>query len=159
MKRATWICRYSYDAKHQQPRRTTSDCCCCCCCASPANISRRREQTFYKNGSIFDHDHKISSSESNVGIITISKSFSFHYSHKPHNDGGTDRTLLSNLKISNVKIERDHHIESQWIRLQRMYYNQNGLQKTWDIAITRDSVSCLIYQKSQKAFIIVKVRE
>ncbi|KAF0982969.1 hypothetical protein FDP41_010948 [Naegleria fowleri] len=37
-----------------------------------------------------------------------------------------------------------------------MYYNQNGLQKTWDIAITRDSVSCLIYQKSQKAFIIVK---
>ncbi|KAG2378894.1 hypothetical protein C9374_008042 [Naegleria lovaniensis] len=111
----------------------------------------------YPNTTKYKHLHGFYCSEINGRtFMHHSKFHDIHQNSRNDDHASNNCNSLNNLKISNVKIERDKHIESKWIRLQRMYYNQNGIEKTWDIAVTRDSVSCLIYQKSQKAFIIVK---
>jgi len=45
---------------------------------------------------------------------------------------------------------------SEFVRLERMSYEQNGIQKTWDLAQVHDSVAVLIYHKNRDAFVLVK---
>ncbi|EFC39713.1 predicted protein [Naegleria gruberi] len=59
------------------------------------------------------------------------------------------------INISQINID-DEPITSKWIKLRRMKYIQNGVSKTWDIAMVNDSVSCLIYQKTRQEFIIIR---
>lgn len=46
--------------------------------------------------------------------------------------------------------------DSKYIKIQRMSYIENGLQKTWDVVGSKDSVSVLIYNKDNHSVIIVK---
>ncbi|EFC40826.1 hypothetical protein NAEGRDRAFT_71452 [Naegleria gruberi] len=56
----------------------------------------------------------------------------------------------------------DYHIDtnlgagSKWISLQRIYYSQNGVSKSWDMAITKDSVAALLYHRERECFLLVK---
>jgi len=63
---------------------------------------------------------------------------------------------LDELKITQFRLEEDQNMHSNWIKLQRMHFTQNGVERTWDIALTADSVSCLIYHKTRKCFMLVK---
>ncbi|KAG2373473.1 hypothetical protein C9374_012080 [Naegleria lovaniensis] len=60
--------------------------------------------------------------------------------------------------------ERDitnYHLEEQlshspWISLKRFHYHQNGMKKSWDLAITPDSVAALLYHPEKECFLLVK---
>jgi len=57
-------------------------------------------------------------------------------------------------KISNITIEPCS--DSNFVKLQRMRYEQNGVKKAWDLAEVHDSVAILIYHTSRDAFVLVK---
>ena len=51
----------------------------------------------------------------------------------------------------------DKNVEhSKWISLQRIYYKQDGISKSWDMAISNDSVCCLLYHPKKQCFLLVK---
>jgi len=45
---------------------------------------------------------------------------------------------------------------SDYVRLERMHYTQDGIGKIWDLARVHDSVAVLIYHKERDAFVLVK---
>jgi len=45
---------------------------------------------------------------------------------------------------------------SDFVKLERMHYQQDGVEKSWDLAQVHDSVAILIYHKDKKAFVLVK---
>ena len=45
---------------------------------------------------------------------------------------------------------------SNFVRLERMHYKQEGIKKSWDLAQVHDSVAILIYHKEKDAFVLVK---
>lgn len=57
-------------------------------------------------------------------------------------------------KIENVKVVSCE--ESLFVKLERMHYKQDGIEKSWDIAQVHDSVAILIYHKEREAFVLVK---
>ena len=61
------------------------------------------------------------------------------------------------MAIDSIKIIK---IEScanpQFIRPRLITYLQNGVEKTWEVANTHDSVSILLYHDSRDAFVLVK---
>lgn len=56
--------------------------------------------------------------------------------------------------IENIRLEPCE--ASSFVKLERMYYRQDGEEKTWDLAQVHDSVAVLIYHKTKEAFILVK---
>ena len=57
-------------------------------------------------------------------------------------------------KIENVKTIPCEN--SEFVKLERVVYEQDGIQKSWDIAQVHDSVAILIYHRDRKAFVLVK---
>ena len=45
---------------------------------------------------------------------------------------------------------------SDFVKLERMHYEQDGVSKSWDLAQVHDSVAILIYHKTKDAFVLVK---
>lgn len=45
---------------------------------------------------------------------------------------------------------------SDFVKLERMQYQQDGIQRTWDIAQVHDSVAILLFHKTRHAFVLVK---
>ncbi len=45
---------------------------------------------------------------------------------------------------------------SNFIELKRMHYNEEGVEKSWDIIKSLDSVAVLLYEKESDCFVIVK---
>ncbi len=45
---------------------------------------------------------------------------------------------------------------SDFVKLERMHYEQDGIKKSWDVAQVHDSVAILIYHKERDAFVLVK---
>ncbi|WP_187848342.1 NUDIX hydrolase [Helicobacter pylori] len=45
---------------------------------------------------------------------------------------------------------------SNFIELKRMHYNEEGVEKSWDIIKSLDSVAILLYEKESDCFVIVK---
>lgn len=58
------------------------------------------------------------------------------------------------MPISNISI--GECAESKYIKLRRMSYTENGVQKQWDIVSSHDSVSILIHNRDNDSIIIVK---
>ena len=56
---------------------------------------------------------------------------------------------IENVKVTPCK-------ESKFVRLERMSYQQDGIEKSWDIAQVHDSVAILIYHRDKEAFVLVK---
>jgi len=56
---------------------------------------------------------------------------------------------IENVKVTPCK-------ESKFVRLERMSYQQDGIEKSWDIAQVHDSVAVLIYHRDKEAFVLVK---
>ena len=56
---------------------------------------------------------------------------------------------IENAKVTPCK-------ESKFVRLERMSYQQDGIEKSWDIAQVHDSVAILIYHRDKEAFVLVK---
>ncbi|WP_146744924.1 NUDIX domain-containing protein [Helicobacter sp. 16-1353] len=46
--------------------------------------------------------------------------------------------------------------DSKYIKIKQMSYIEDGIQKTWDIVSSHDSVSILLYNKDNRSIIIVK---
>lgn len=46
--------------------------------------------------------------------------------------------------------------KSNYVNLQRMHYTQNGVQKSWDVAMVHDSVAVLLYHEDNDAILLVK---
>ena len=46
--------------------------------------------------------------------------------------------------------------DSDFVKIERMHYEQDGVQKAWDLAQVHDSVAILIYHKERDAFVLVK---
>ncbi len=44
----------------------------------------------------------------------------------------------------------------QFIKPQRVFYIQNGKEKSWEVVQTHDSVAILLYEEDEDAFILVK---
>lgn len=59
-----------------------------------------------------------------------------------------------NKDIKIVKIEPCEN--SNYISFQRVTYIQNGIEKTWDMIKTHDSVGVLLYHKEKESFLLVK---
>ncbi|MDR0579229.1 MAG: NUDIX domain-containing protein [Campylobacteraceae bacterium] len=60
----------------------------------------------------------------------------------------------STQNINIIKIESN--VSSQYIQPLRVFYTQNGKEKTWDFVKTHDSVACLLYHTQKEAFLLVK---
>lgn len=58
------------------------------------------------------------------------------------------------IDTKNIKISECS--DSKYIKIKRMSYIENGIQKTWDIVSSHDSVSILIYNKDNNSIILVK---
>ena len=56
--------------------------------------------------------------------------------------------------IKNISLEPCK--DSNFVNLERMSYEQDGVKKTWDLAQVHDSVAILIYHKGKDAFVLVK---
>lgn len=56
--------------------------------------------------------------------------------------------------IENVKLKPCK--ESKYLKLQRMEFTQDGIQKSWDLAHVHDSVSIVLYHKEKEALVLVK---
>lgn len=57
--------------------------------------------------------------------------------------------MINNISISDCN-------DSNYIKLKRMSYVENGIQKQWDIVETKDSVSVLIYNKTSHTLVVVE---
>jgi len=57
-------------------------------------------------------------------------------------------------KIENITLEPCS--SSDFVKVERMHYTQEGVQKSWDLAQVHDSVAILIYHKGREAFVLVK---
>ncbi len=57
-------------------------------------------------------------------------------------------------KIENIRLESCP--SSDFVKLERMYYEQDGQEKSWDLAQVHDSVAVLIYHREKDAFVLVK---
>jgi len=61
------------------------------------------------------------------------------------------------MATDSIKILKIEPCENpQFIRPRLITYVQNGIEKTWEVANTHDSVSILLYHDDQDAFILVK---
>lgn len=58
------------------------------------------------------------------------------------------------IDTKNIKISECN--DSKYIQIKRMSYIENGIQKTWDIVSSHDSVSILIYNKDNNSIVLVK---
>jgi len=56
--------------------------------------------------------------------------------------------------IKNITLEPCQ--TSDFVKLERMSYLQDGEEKSWDLAQVHDSVAVLIYHKEREAFVLVK---
>ncbi len=57
-----------------------------------------------------------------------------------------------NIKILGIEPCKD----PQFIKPRLIRYEQNGIEKSWEIASTHDSVSILLYHENKDAFVLVK---
>jgi len=57
-------------------------------------------------------------------------------------------------KVSNVSVESVN--DSKFVKLMRMHYVQDGIGKIWDISLVPDSVTVVIYNKTNKTLVLVK---
>lgn len=57
--------------------------------------------------------------------------------------------MIKDIRIGECK-------ESSFVKTQRMFYTQKGIEKAWDMVNVHDSVSVLIYHKEKRSFVIVK---
>lgn len=57
-------------------------------------------------------------------------------------------------QIENISLEPCPN--SNFVTLERMHYEQDGVSKSWDLAQVHDSVAILIYHKTKDAFVLVK---
>lgn len=61
------------------------------------------------------------------------------------------------MAIDSIKIIKiEPCMEPQFIKPRLITYVQSGIEKTWEIANTHDSVSILLYHKEKDAFVLVK---
>ena len=61
------------------------------------------------------------------------------------------------MAVDSIKIIKIEPCENpQYIKPRLITYIQSGIEKTWEIANTHDSVSILLYHKTRDAFILVK---
>lgn len=58
------------------------------------------------------------------------------------------------IDTKNIKISECS--DSKYIQIKQMSYIENGIQKTWDIVSSHDSVSILIYNKDNNSIVLVK---
>lgn len=56
--------------------------------------------------------------------------------------------------IENLRLESCH--DSPYLKPKRLHYTEDGVQKSWDILETHDSVSVLLYHTQRRAFVLVK---
>jgi len=56
---------------------------------------------------------------------------------------------IKNIRLGECK-------DSNFVKLKRMHYTQEGVEKAWDLAEVHDSVSILLYHKEKNSFVIVK---
>lgn len=47
-------------------------------------------------------------------------------------------------------------VDSPYVKPFRMYYEQNGVEKNWDLLKVHDSVSIIIYNSTRKTLVFVK---
>ena len=57
-------------------------------------------------------------------------------------------------KIENITLKPCS--DSAFVKVERMHYKQDGIEKAWDVAQVHDSVAILIYHKGRDAFVLVK---
>jgi len=57
--------------------------------------------------------------------------------------------VIENIEITECK-------DSNFVKTQRMLYQQNGVSKAWDMVNVHDSVAILIYHTTKKSFVLVK---
>ena len=57
-------------------------------------------------------------------------------------------------KIENIALKPCS--DSAFVKIERMHYKQDGVEKSWDLAQVHDSVAILIYHKKRDAFVLVK---
>lgn len=57
--------------------------------------------------------------------------------------------MIENIKLKELK-------SSKYLDFKRMSYTQNGVDKSWDLAIVHDSVAILLYDEIESQFILVK---
>ncbi len=56
--------------------------------------------------------------------------------------------------IANIRLGECEN--SSFVKTQRMFYTQKGIEKAWDIVKVHDSVAILIYHTQKNAFVLVK---
>jgi len=57
-------------------------------------------------------------------------------------------------KIEDIRLEPCK--KSSFVKLERMSYLQDGIEKSWDIAQVHDSVAILLYHVQKEAFVLVR---
>jgi len=57
-------------------------------------------------------------------------------------------------EITNIKIKENDN--PKFVKTRKMYYTQDGIDKTWEIALTYDSVSIFLIDEVNNRFILVK---
>jgi len=56
-----------------------------------------------------------------------------------------------------IKIEKITPCDNpKFIKPQRVFFTQDGKQKSWEVVQTHDSVAILLYHKEEDAFVLVK---
>ena len=56
-----------------------------------------------------------------------------------------------------IKIEKITPCDNpQFIKPQRVFFTQDGIQKSWEVIETHDSVAILLYHEEEDAFVLVK---
>lgn len=58
------------------------------------------------------------------------------------------------MKITNIELK--DCTESNFIKLKRMHYTQDGKNKTWDITQVHDSVALMLFDNEKQSFLLVK---
>lgn len=58
------------------------------------------------------------------------------------------------MKITDIDLQDCS--DSNFIKLKRMYYKQDGKNKSWDITQTHDSVALMLFDKEKESFLLVK---
>jgi UDP-sugar diphosphatase len=53
-------------------------------------------------------------------------------------------------------LKTQENIKSQYIQPFSVFYEEDGKEKRWDCIKTHDSVACILYHASKKAFVLVK---
>lgn len=65
--------------------------------------------------------------------------------------------LLSNLKkksISNVRLSECS--DARYIQPRRVFFSENGVEKSWEVVGAYDSVATLIYHREKESFVLVR---